>query len=118
MGRHDHCRDCLCREFNAHGECNATTEQVVPSARSDGEPRLDLVVAGSGGVRARLDVAVTHALNVASMRNGAAARRDGVAATLMENHKRASYPGIRVTPAVVETHGRLGKMLLAFIRSS
>ena len=36
----------------------------------------------------------------------------------METHKRASYPGGRVTPAMVETHGRLGKTLLSFIRSA
>ena len=91
-------------------------EQVVPAARDAGEPRLDLVVAGTDGRRARLDVAVTHCLTAAAMRNDGAARRDGVAAALMETHKRSSYPGVRVTPAVVETHGRLGKSLLAFIR--
>ena len=58
-----------------------------------------------------MDVAVTHCLTAAAMRNDGAARRDGVAAALMETHKRSSYPGVRVTPAVVETHGGLGKSL-------
>lgn len=115
--RHGHCRDALSTGLNTHGECNVI-EQIVTAARSDGESRRDLVVATSGGTRARWDVAVTHVLTAAAMRNGASACRGGVAVTQMENPKRLSYPGVHVTPAAVDTHGRIGKSLLEFIRNS
>ena len=116
--RHDKCRDTLGRCFDSYGEGPASTEQVVLAACSHGEPRLDLVVVGPTGHRARLDVAVTDCLTAAAMRSPAAAKRPGVAASIMEAHKRASHPGVRITPAVVETHGRLGNTLLAFVRSA
>jgi len=116
--RHDQCRNSLYRSLDDLCEASVTQEQVTPQARASGEPRLDIVVAGLDGRRLRLDVAATHCLTEAAMRGGGAARRDGIAAAQMEAHKRHSYPGIRVTPAVVETHGRLGTSLLTFIRQA
>ena len=65
-----------------------------------------------------MDVAVTHALGVAAMRGGAAAQRPGVAAAILEDHKRRLYPGIHLTPAAWELHGRPGEALLHFARAS
>lgn len=120
VGRHDDLRDTLKECLDVHGAGVVTIEQVTPQAREDATaaPRVDLVVCGVSGRTVRLDVAVTHALGVAPMRHRAAVKTDGAAARLLEDHKRGLYPGVRLTPAILETHGRMGIALLTFIRSA
>ena len=62
-----------------------------------------------------VDVTIVSALATEGMAVGAP-RRDGAAAAAAARRKRAKYPGVVVTPFVVEDHGRLGEEALALMR--
>ena len=93
-------------------------EQVVPGARPNdatGAPRLD-VLTKIDGRTVFIDVAVTHALGRRPMSGGLACRKDGAAAEIYERYKHSLYPGVAVTPAILEAHGRPGEALIALVR--
>ena len=52
------------------------------------------------------------------MTGASASRKDGVEANLMERYKHSIYPGIAVTPAVLEVYGRPGSALAALVRAT
>lgn len=121
MRRHDALRDALCDELDRAGPAPVIREQVVPHARpadENGLPRLDLVTQTETGRPVYIDVAVVHALGRRPMASLAAARRCGEASRIAETYKRSAYPGIAVTPAILEVHGRPGPAFVQLIRSA
>jgi len=114
--RHDAARDVLGDWCEEHG-CRVEREAVLPfAAPARPEARIDLVVHVPGrGVPAHVDVSIVSALSVEALQKGSASQ-DGRAAEIAENSKRRDYPGIRVTPFVVEDHGRYGEEAAKFVR--
>ena len=51
------------------------------------------------------------------MSGGLACRKDGAAAEIYERYKHSLYPGVAVTPAILEAHGRPGEALIALVRA-
>jgi hypothetical protein len=77
---------------------------------------MDLVVHAAGHANPILvDVTVVSAMTQEALRAGAA-RRDGAAAATAARKKRGKYPGVDVTPFVIEDHGRFGEDALALVR--
>ena len=89
--------------------CAVIVEPVVPTASATAEEsRMDLAVRVPGvAQQVYVDVTVADATSAEALARNAA-DRDGAAAQALEQKKRAKYPGITVTPFVVEAHGRLG----------
>ena len=77
---------------------------------------MDLVVHIPGrSTPAFVDVSIVSALSVEAIRGGSAAQA-GKAAEIAEKAKRRDYPGVCLTPFIVEDHGRLGDDAARFIR--
>ena len=114
--RHDDARDVLAEWCEQQG-CRVEREVVLPHA-APGRPeaRMDLVVhAPSRGEPEYIDVSIVSALSVEALTAGSATQ-DGKAAAIAEASKRRAYPNLRLTPFIVEDHGRLGDDAAGFIR--
>ena len=119
--RHNGVRDVLADWLvEQHGRDAVAVEQRIPAwDRNTTEGLqlavLDIVVTRPTGKEA-VDVSVTDA----SGEVGAAerrARRPGAAARVREQEKHRRYPGRGLVAAVLETGGRAGRELHAFLRS-
>ena len=108
VARHNALRDALQALVAARTGDTPAREVLVPAWRKDGEEAvLDLALADTGEF---IDVTVCHPCHRGSADN------DGAAARAAEERQRARYPGGRLVPAALETHGRAGEPLAAFLR--
>ena len=118
VGRHDSIRDVLRgllvdRGYNTHVEQNL----FAPTGELIG--RSDLCWVNDRCLAVHIDVAVVSRASVAALKKGSA-KRDGVAAELMETTKLHKYLSARaaITPFVLEAGGRFGPKALRLVRAS
>jgi hypothetical protein len=68
------------------------------------------------GARQDLDIMITHTWHGLAMRQGRAAKQDGIAAKYAEHYKLHKYRHTTITPFVLEAHGRLGDHARQYIK--
>ena len=91
-------------------------EQNVPTANSNAEARLDLIVHHENlSQPALIDVTIVNPAAAEYLSKGAGTR-EGVVAAVAEHAKRRHYSGREVTPFVLEEHGRMGETAEKFIK--
>ena len=121
--RHNGCRDALASWLEEqHGQSSARTEQRIPQwdrETDEGTQHavLDVIVCPPGG-RVAIDVSVVDVLAVTPAEARARARTNGAAARDRERQKHRRYPGAGLVAAAIETGGRFGRELQAFLRES
>ena len=119
--RHDYCKDALAGWLEEHhGTSTVQIEQRIPQWDKETEEGtqlavLDLVFCPAGG-RVAVDVSVVNVLAAEEAVARTRARANGVAARDRERQKHRRYPGTGLVAAAVETGGRLGRELIAFIK--
>ena len=97
--------------------CDVRLEQNIPTANSNSEARLDLIVHHENLAQpALIDVTIVNSAAAEYISKGAASR-EGAAASAAEQAKRNKYPGIYVTPFVLEEHGHIGDSAVRFIKT-
>ena len=118
VGRHDSIRDVL-RGLLVDQGFNTHVEQSLFAPTGELIGRSDLCWVNDRCMAVHIDVAIVSPASVAALKKGSA-KRDGVAAELMENTKLIKYLSSRaaITPFVLEAGGRFGPKALRAVRSS
>ena len=123
MRRHHGLRDSLGEWLGErYGQDSVTFEQRIGSwdrqtANGDIQPAvLDVVLAHPGG-RVCCDTSVTEAIGAGGAESRRRAATVGHAALEREREKHRRYPGPGLCAAVLESGGRMGAELQAFLRT-
>ena len=91
-------------------------EQHVPTANTNCEARLDLIIHHEKLRQpALIDVTIVNAA-VAEYISRGSSTTDGAAADIAEGSKHRKYPGATIIPFAIEDHGRLGEAAMRLIR--
>ena len=119
--RHDFRRDALAAWLEEHhGASTVKMEQRIPQWDKDTNEGtqlavLDVVFSPAGG-RVAVDISVVNVLASSDVEARARARAGGVAARERERQKHRRYPGPGLVAAALETGGRFGRELTAFLK--
>ena len=127
-----HAASCSCggwrvRKHNAAVRClgewaeelgaDVLYEQHVPTANTNAEARLDLIIYHEKfKQRAIIDVTIVNTA-VAEYISRGSSTTDGLAADVAESSKRRKYSEATIVPFAIEEHGRLGDDALRLIRT-